>query len=139
MWKSFIIHYVIANSLPLSHADDYLFNRILKYARNTNNTYKPPSKHEISTNLLNATYKLYCNDEVSKLMIDAAIFGIAIYGDSATINTGPKIKILAASAHNPGCVLDVIDCTTKWVVASQKWEEMVKRMLHTYLIKCCLS
>jgi hypothetical protein len=105
-----IAHYVIANSLPLSHAEDYLFNRILKYARNTNNTYKPPSKHEISTNLLNATYELYYNDEVSKLMIDAAI---AIYGDRATITTGPKINILAAGAHNPGCVLDVIDCTTK--------------------------
>ena len=108
-----IAHYVIANSLPLSHAEDYLFNRILKYARNTNNTYKPPSKHEISTDLLNATYESYYNDEVSKLMIDASIFGIAIYGDGATINTVPKINILAASAHNPGCVLDVIDCTTQ--------------------------
>ena len=108
-----ITHYVIANSLPLSHADNYLFNRILKYAHNINNTFKPPSKHEISTNLLNATYELYYNDEVSKLMIDAAIFGIAIYGDCATINTVPKINILAVGAHNPGCVLDVIDCTTQ--------------------------
>ena len=63
--------------------------------------------------LLNAIYESYYNDEVSKLMIDASIFGIAIYGDGAMINTVPKINILAAGAHNSGCVLDVIDCTTQ--------------------------
>ena len=115
-----IAHYVIANSLPLSHAKDYHFNRILKYARNTNNTYKPPLNHEISTDLLNATYESYYNDEVFKLMIDAAIFGIAIYGDGAMINTVPKINILAASAYNPGCVLDVIDCTTQMGTGGKK-------------------
>ena len=87
---------------------------------NINNTFKPPSKHEISTNLLNATYELYYNDEVSKLMIDAAIFGIVIYGNGATINTVPKINILAVGAHNPGCVLDVIDCTTQMGRDSKK-------------------
>jgi hypothetical protein len=71
-----IAHYVIANSLPLSHVNNYLFNRILKYVHNTNNAFKPPSKHEISTNLLNATYESYNNDEISKLMIDAANLGL---------------------------------------------------------------
>ncbi len=53
-------------------------------------------------------------------MIDAAIFGIAIYSDGATINTVPKINILAAGAHHPACVLDVIDCTTQMERGSKK-------------------
>jgi hypothetical protein len=51
---------------------------------------------------------------------DANIFGFSIYGDGASIKTVPQINILAASPNNPGCVLDVIDCTNQMSEGGEK-------------------
>jgi hypothetical protein len=53
----------------------------------------------------------YHQDELCNPLKDAFTFGLAIYGDGATIKTVPQVNILAASPSIPGCVLDVIDCT----------------------------
>ena len=58
-----INHIAAANALPLCP----LLNRMLAYARNTNNTYKPPKKDEMSGSLLEAYYNslpYQCYDQV---------------------------------------------------------------------------
>jgi len=106
-----IAHYLIAKQRPFYEAEEFLFSRILSAARLVNSTYKPPGRNEIGGDLQDATYLSYYQDELCKLLKDANVFGLAIYGDGATIKTVAQINILAASPNNPGCVLDVVDCS----------------------------
>ena len=48
--------------------------------------------------------------EVLKLYTEADVFGISVYSDESTIINVPRINVLASGVHNPGSVLDVIDC-----------------------------
>lgn len=41
----------------------------------------------------------------------AEIYGIAIYGDGATINTDPLTNIMASGVFERQALLDVVDCT----------------------------
>jgi len=47
-------------------------------------------------------------------------YGLAIYGDGATIVKTPLINILASSPNNPSCVLDVIDCSKHMLHGGKK-------------------
>ena len=106
-----INHFAAANVLPLSISECPLLNRMLVYARNTNNMYKPPKKDEMSGSLLEANYVAYHTNAMTRLMTNVDVFGMAIYGDGATIVKVPMINILASSAGNPNCIVDVIDCS----------------------------
>ena len=106
-----INHLCVAHALPLSLPESPLFKKMLIHARNTNNTYKPPSRYEMSGDLLAANYVAYQRDQLNKLLMNVDIFGLGIFGDGATIVKVPMMNILACSAGNPSCVLDVVDCT----------------------------
>lgn len=104
-------HFLIAHSLPLSLGNCMLFKRILVRARSVNSNYKPPDKNKTSGPILNSLYTSYREAEVTKLLTDAHIFGLAIMSDGATICTTPNVNVIGCGEHNPGCVLDVIDCS----------------------------
>ncbi len=106
-----INHLCVAHALPLSLPESPLFKKMLIHARNTNNTYKPPNRYEMSGDLLAANYVAYQRDQLNKLLMNVDIFGLGIFGDGATIVKVPMMNILACSAGNPSCVLDVVDCT----------------------------
>ena len=54
-----INHFITANALPFHLSECPLLNRMLVLARNTNNSYKPPRKDEMSGALLDANYTSY--------------------------------------------------------------------------------
>jgi hypothetical protein len=84
-----ISHFILANCLPLSLAEDELLNRILVCAQQTNNRYKPPHRMMVSGTLLEATFSSYVSSERSKLDIDAEKFGITVYGDGCKVQRSP--------------------------------------------------
>ena len=86
--------------------------QILIRARQTNNSYKPPTKHEMGGRLLEANTDAYQGKSLGDLKKKAPIFGLCLYGDGATIVRSPLINILASSPDNPQCVLDVVDCSS---------------------------
>ena len=61
--------------------------------------------------LLDANYTSYQTSSLTKLLMNANVFGLGIYGDGATIGKIPMMNILAASAGNPNCIIDIIDCS----------------------------
>ena len=65
----------------------------------------------MSGSLLEANYVAYHTNAMTRLMTNVDVFGMAIYGDGATIVKVPMINILASSAGNPNCIVDVIDCS----------------------------
>jgi hypothetical protein len=61
--------------------------------------------------LLDANYSACQSSSLQRLLTNANIFGLCVYGDGATIGKIPMMNILAASAGNPNCVIDIIDCS----------------------------
>ena len=53
-------------------------------------------------------------------MTNVDVFGMAIFGDRATIVKVPMINILASLEGNPNCVFDVIECTELMSVGGKK-------------------
>ncbi len=115
-----IAHYLAAHSLPFSHAEDPLFNRILKKAWATNHKYEPPKRHQVAGNLLDAHFASYQKNGMESLLADVDTYGVAIFGDGATIVRTPMMNILASSPNNPSCVLDVIDCSKHMLHGGKK-------------------
>ena len=106
-----INHFITANALPFHLSECPLLNRMLILARNTSNSYKPPRRTEMSGALLDANYTAYQTSSIARLLTNANIFGLGVYGDGATIGKIPMMNILAASAGNPNCVIDIVDCS----------------------------
>ncbi len=124
---------VIIHHLPFSFSRSVAFKEVLALARMTNNSYKPPTKQEMGGDLLNANYAAYQAQSIARLMSKADIFGMSIFGDGATIVKTPMINILASSAGNPHCVLDVIDCSNHVAEGNKKdafyiCQQMLPRM-----------
>lgn len=48
---------------------------------------------------------------LAKLSTNVPVFGLGIYGDGATIRKIRMMSILPASAGNPKCIIDIVDCS----------------------------
>ncbi len=46
------------------------------------------------------------------LLKESKVFGIALFGDGATIQTVPMVIFLGSSPNNPFALLDIVDCTS---------------------------
>ena len=110
------IVYGITNRMPSSSH----FKAVLNYARQTNSSYKPPTVHEMGGGLLEANYFAYQLESVNKLLTKVDIFGLGVFGDGATIVKTPMMNVLACSAGNPHCVLQVVDCSSHCAKGEKK-------------------
>jgi len=107
--QSLIINsFITANKLPF-HLSECPILDMLVLARNTNNSYKPPRRTEMSEALLDANCTAYQSSSLQRLLTNANIFGLGIYGDGTAIGNIHMMNILAASAGNPNGVIDIID------------------------------
>ena len=106
-----LAHWVLANNYPHNTLDDPRFARALVKVQMCGSDYRPPKRYDIGGTLLDATYESYYSEQVELLLQDADVYGISVYGDGPTINTTPKINIMASSPGNPACVVNVVDCT----------------------------
>ena len=67
----------------------------------------------MSGTLLDGLYITNYAEMMRTLLLESRIFGVTIYGDSATITNTPLMNILAASPNNPSALLEVVDCTSQ--------------------------
>ena len=44
------------------------------------------------------------------LQIDADVYGLSLFGDSATVHGMPLMNILASGVHEPSAVLAIVEC-----------------------------
>jgi hypothetical protein len=112
--------YIQVNGFPLSTGEDPAFQKMCVRTRNTNNSYAAPSKDRVGGPLLLENLQAYKKAEKKKLLDDAEVFGLSLYGDGATIKTTILINIMGAEVNNPGCVLEVVDCSEHMSTAKDK-------------------
>jgi hypothetical protein len=106
-----IANFVHSEGLPFSVVDKPTFHAMLEEARYTPSRYTIPNRHHIGGNLLDLTYATYFEDNLAKLNEGIEMYGICLYGDSATIRRKPFLNILAASVNEPCIVLEIADAT----------------------------
>ena len=106
-----IANFVHSEGLPFSVVDKPTFHAMLEEARYTPAKYTIPNRRLIGGNLLDLTYATYFDDNLAKLNEGIEMYGICLYGDSATIRRKPFLNILAASVHEPCIVLEIADAT----------------------------
>ena len=61
--------------------------------------FKLPNRKQVGGELLDLNYGAYWDQMMSKMMIDADIYGWTAYGDGATIKRMPFMNFLASSIH----------------------------------------
>ncbi len=106
-----IANFVHSEGLPFSVVDKPTFHAMLDEARYTPAKYSIPNRHLIGGNLLDLTYATYYEENLAKLKEGIEMYGICLYGDSATIRRKPFLNILAASVNEPCIVLEIADAT----------------------------
>ena len=82
--------------------------------------YKPPKRGILAGEMLDLAYTTQLERDVKQLMIDADIFGIAFFGDGATIHKCPLVNLFASALHCPAVLINIIDFTARLVEGEKK-------------------
>ena len=85
--------------------------KIIKEARKLGPSYSPTHRNDIKGVYLNALYVAHWKEQMKTILSEARVFGIAVFGDGATIKTVPLVNVLAACINNPFALLKITDCT----------------------------
>jgi hypothetical protein len=64
---------------------------------------------------------------------DAAVYGLALYGDGATVKRMPLLNILASGAHLTTAVLEITDCTGHMSAGGKKDATYIARLFEPHL------
>ena len=67
--------------------------------------YQPPRHEAVQGKLLDISYNHAQRTDAEMLKKDASIFGIAFFGDGATVRKMPLFNILASSAFMPSSII----------------------------------
>lgn len=98
--------------LPFSLASHHKFQRVLQLAKNVSKKYIAPGRNKVAGELLDLNYQLYKKQMSEKLLKEADVYGLAFFGDGATVRKTPLINILASSVHQPVACLRIVDCSS---------------------------
>jgi hypothetical protein len=67
-------------------------------------------------NICQSTY----DEQMRSLLKESKVFGIALFGDGATIEKSPMMILLGSSPNNPFALLDIVDCTSEMAKGGKK-------------------
>ncbi len=73
--------------------------------------------------LLDNIYQSTYDEQMKSLLKESKVFGIALFGDGATIQKVPMMICLGSSPNNPSALLDIVDCTSEM---AKDWEKDAK-------------
>ena len=88
------------------------FRRLVRQCRLVDSTFVIPSKKKIGGELLNINFENIKEINKTNLLKEAAVFGVVVMGDGATIYRMPLLNILVMSGTTPPLTIGILDCTT---------------------------
>jgi len=124
-----------SRGLPFSLASDAKFRNVLMLARNVSLKYQPPGRNQVSTNLLDMNYDAYMEKNMCLLEKEADIYGVAFFGDGATIQKMPFLNILCSGVHIPAACLEIVDCTKHLEAGSKKDAKYIANLFLPFIDK----
>jgi hypothetical protein len=60
------------------------------------------------------------DEQMRSLLKESKVFGIALFGNGATIQKVPMMIFLGSSPNNPFALLDIVDCTSEMAKGGKK-------------------
>jgi hypothetical protein len=108
---SAIAEFVYCKGLSFSSVEGTLFSQILRLAKLVTTAYCPPTRKVLANKLLDLSYDNRMEKFMTRLEMDADVYGLSLFGDGATVHRKPLMNILASGVHEPSAVLAIIDCT----------------------------
>jgi hypothetical protein len=75
-------------------------------------------------NIYQSTY-----DEQMRSLLKSKVFGIALFGDGATIQKVPMMIFLGSSPNNPFALLGIVDCTSEMAKGGKKDAKFIMGLL----------
>ncbi len=70
--------------------------------------------------LLDDIYQSTYDEQMRSLLRESKVFGIALFGNDATIQKVPMMIFLGSSPNNPFALLDIVDCTSEMAKGGKK-------------------
>jgi len=106
--------------LPFSLASSPKFHKMLDLAKTCTKKFQPPHRRQIAGELLDLNYDAYMEKNMNLIKVDCEIYGLAFFGDGATIKRIPLINCLISSAHLPAACLEIVNCASHLVDGGKK-------------------
>ena len=98
------------NILRFSFVEDIKLKKVIYITRRISADYVPPNSPCVSGDILTSIYDTNWDQEMKFLVLDADIFGVALFRDGATIKTVPMVNTFGAGVHNNFAIIDVFYC-----------------------------
>ena len=115
-----IADYVHSKGLAFSATEGPYFAKVIQLARCVPASYAPPNRKQIGGNLFELSYNAKIKSYITKLQKDAEVFGLAMFGDGATVKQMPLLNIMCSGFDEQCAVLDVVDCTEHMATGGRK-------------------
>ena len=133
--RNAVARYLISTNKPLSDCEDLLFQTMCLSFRNVDSKFKFPSRGTLTDQYLPAHAKSRREDSYHKLKANAKDFGVAIFGDGATIKRLPLVNLLASSGTCPSALLEIVDCTKHMSEGGIKSAEYIAGLMEPHVEK----
>jgi hypothetical protein len=115
-----VADFIFSNALPISLVECTKFQHLIKCVRFVPPSYLPPYRKKMTGNLLDGLYQSAHSKEIEALLKQSKIFGVALFGDGATIKKVPVMNFLASSPNNPFALLEIVDCSNEMASGGNK-------------------
>jgi hypothetical protein len=79
--------------------------------------------------LLDNIYQSTYDDQMRLLLKESRVFGIALFGNGATIQKVPMMIFLESSPNSPFALLDIVDCTSEMAKGGKKDAKYIAGLL----------
>ena len=100
-----------AEALPFNLPEKPRFKIVLALAKGLRSKYVPPSRKDVSTELLDLNFQQYKIRNLYLLLKQSEVFGLSFLGDGSTVKNFPLVNMLGSGVHCSAAVLDITDCT----------------------------
>ena len=133
--RNAVARYLICTNKPLGDCDDLLFQTMCLSFRNVDSKFQFPCRRTLTEQYLPSHAKSRREDSYHKLKANAMDFGVAIFGDGATIKRLPLVNLLASSGTCPSALLEIVDCTKHMSQGGIKSAEYIAGLMEPHVEK----
>ena len=91
-----IVNLIFCNGLPISLVECAKFCKLIQSARHIPPKYSPPYRKKLA-GPLDDIYQSTYDEQMRSLLTESKVFGIALFGDGATIQKSPMMNFLGSS------------------------------------------
>jgi hypothetical protein len=124
-----IADFIFSNELPMSLVECAKFHKLIQSARHIPPKYTPPYRKKMAGPLLDDIYQSTYDEQMSSMLKESKVFGIALFGNGATIQKVPMMTILGSRPNNSFALLDIVDCTSEMAKGGKKDAKYIAGLL----------